>query len=501
MMEAFLHALATLADPVILFILLAGTAAGILIGAMPGLGSVLAITLALPLTFVMGPEPSIALLLGLYAGSVYGGSLSAILINTPGTPQAAATVFDGYPMMRDGRGDLALGWATVASTVGGLISVLVLIVAAPLLARLGLEFGPVEYFALGVFALTCVVSVAREDLVKGLLACLLGLLAATVGQDPLTGDVRLAFDNFNLMAGIALVPFLVGLFALSEVFWRVGEDAHPDDRPVGSTGFRLPPLRDILGRWRVFGKSAAIGTWIGTLPGVGATASSMVSYAEARRSSPNRANFGKGEPDGIIASEAANNAVTGGALVPTLALGIPGDPITAVMLGALIIQGITPGPRLFVENGDLMAFIFVSLLVVNLLLLGLGAIMCMLFARAIRAPEPVLMGLILVLLAIGTFSVNNNGFDLLVMLAAGLVGFGMRLLKFPLAPVVIGFVLGPIIEQSLRQGLLISRGDPVVFFTKPIALFFFVASALFLAVSAWRHWKESRAPRESREGA
>ncbi|MBF9033872.1 hypothetical protein HKCCE2091_06440 [Rhodobacterales bacterium HKCCE2091] len=491
-MENLVSALTALADPVNIAILVGGTAAGILIGAMPGLGSVLAITLALPLTFVMGPEPSIALLLGLYAGSVYGGSLSAILINTPGTPQAAATVFDGYPMMQHGKGDLALGWATAASTIGGLISVVILIVAAPLLARLGLRFGPIEYFALGLFALTCVVSVSRGNLLKGLLACLLGLLAATIGQDPLTGDVRLHFSNFNLMAGIALVPFLVGLFALSEVFVRVGENAAADDRPISDTGFRFPPLADMASRWRVFGKSALIGTWIGTLPGVGATASSMVSYAEARRSSPNRDNFGKGEPDGIIASETANNAVTGGALVPTLSLGIPGDPITAVMLGALIIQGITPGPRLFVENGDLMIFIFAGLFIVNLALLPLGAIMGPIFSRAIRAPEPILLSIILVLLAIGTFSVNYNGFDLLVMLVAGLVGFGMRLLNFPLAPVVIGFVLGPVIEQSLRQGLVIARGDFLYFFQQPIAAGLFLASFLFLAWSGWRHFRDTR---------
>lgn len=489
-MENLIAALVSLADPTIFAILIGGTAAGILIGAMPGLGSVLAITLALPLTFVMGPEPSVALLLGLYAGSVYGGSLSAILINTPGTPQAAATVFDGYPMMQQGKGDLALGWATVASTIGGLISVVILIAAAPLLARLGLRFGPIEYFALGLFALTCVVSVSREDLLKGGLACVLGLLIATIGQDPLTGDVRLHFSNFNLMAGIALVPFLVGLFALSEVFWRVAENVSCEDRPVAKTGFKFPGLSDITSRWRIFGKSALIGTWIGTLPGVGATASSMVSYAEARRSSPNRENFGMGEPDGIIASETANNAVTGGALVPTLSLGIPGDPITAVMLGALIIQGITPGPRLFVENADLMVFIFVALFVVNLALLVLGAVMGPIFSRAIRTPEPVMLTLILVLLAIGTFSVNYNGFDLLVMLASGVLGFGMRVLRFPLAPVVIGFVLGPMIEQSLRQGLVIARGDFFYFFQQPIALVLFIVSALFLGWSAVRHWRE-----------
>ncbi|MEY8827326.1 tripartite tricarboxylate transporter permease [Sedimentitalea sp. XS_ASV28] len=501
-MEHFLAALAGLSDPLNLIILIGGTAVGILIGAMPGLGSVLAITLALPLTFVMGPEPSIALLLGLYAGSVYGGSLSAILINTPGTPQAAATVFDGYPMMQQGKGDFALGWATVASTIGGVISVIVLIVAAPALARLGLKFGPIEYFAVGVFALTCVVSVSENNLVKGVLACVLGLLAATIGQDPLTGDVRMHFSNFNLMAGIALVPFLVGLFALSEVIWRVAENVSAADRPTSTAGFRFPSMSDIAARWRVFGKSALIGTGIGTLPGVGATASSMVSYAEARRSSPNRENFGKGEPDGIIASETANNAVTGGALVPTLSLGIPGDPITAVMLGALIIQGITPGPRLFIENADLMVFIFLSLFVVNLALLPLGALMGPIFSRAIRAPEPVLLAVIVVLLAIGTFSVNYNGFDLLVMLAAGLLGFAMRLLRFPLAPVVIGFVLGPVIEQSLRQGLVIARGDFLYFLQQPIALGLFVASGLFMAWAAWRHWNDRRTNKpDQKDGA
>lgn len=485
-MEAFILALQTLVSPVIIALLIGGTFAGILIGAMPGLGSVLAITLALPLTFVMGPEPSVTLLLGLYAGSVYGGSISAILINTPGTPQAAATVLDGYPMMRRGEGGQALGWATVASTVGGLISVAILVFAAPLLARLGLKFGPMEYFALGIFALTCVVTVSETDLVKGLSACVIGLLVATIGQDPLTGDVRLHFGSFDMMAGVSLVPFLVGIFALSEVFWRTGELSRGTSSQIGRVDFRFPKLADALGRWRIFVKSSLIGTWIGTLPGVGATASSMVSYAEAKRSSPNAANFGKGEPDGIIASESANNAVTGGALVPTLSLGIPGDPITAVMMGALIIQGITPGPRLFVENGDLMIFMFVALFVINIGLLGFGAAVAPIFARALRAPEPVLLAIIVVLLAIGTFAVNNNPFDLVILLVAGIAGLLMRYAGFPLAPVVIGFVLQPTIEQSLRQGLVIARGDFLVFLQQPIALGFFIASALFLAVSVWR---------------
>jgi putative tricarboxylic transport membrane protein len=489
-MDSVLLALQTVGDPSIVFIMVGGTAAGILIGAMPGLGSVLAITLALPLTFVLAPHPSITLLLGLYCGSVYGGSLSAILINTPGTPQAAATVFDGYPMMKKGQGDLALGWATTASLIGGLISTVILVVAAPLLARVGLRFGPIEYFALGVFALTCVVSVARENLIKGLIACLLGLVFASIGQDPLTGDVRLHFSSFEMAAGIGLVPFLVGLFALSEVFWRIAERRGAVVEIVGKSGFRFPGFAQIGRRWKVFVKSAMIGTWIGTLPGIGATASSMVSYAEAKRSSPNRDKFGTGEPDGVIASETANNAVTSGALVPTLALGIPGDPITAVMLGALIIQGVTPGPRLFVDNVDLVVFIFVALFFINIAMFALGALLCPAFSRLIRMPEPLLVGGVVVLIAIGTFSVNYNPFDLTVALTAGIAGFFLRYAGFPLAPIVIGFVLGPMIEQSLRQGLILTRGSFLGFLWHPIALLLFALTVAFLAWAIYGLWRD-----------
>ena len=497
-MDSVLTALGTVFTGPILLFMVGGTAAGIVIGALPGLGSVLAITLALPLTFVLGPTASITLLLGLYCGSVYGGSISAILINTPGTPQSAATLFDGHPMARAGQAGLALGWATTASTIGGLIATVVLVAAAPLLAKVALRFGPVEYFALGLFALTCVVSVSREDLLRGAAACLLGLIAASVGQDPLTGDVRLSFDSFQLSAGIGLVPFLVGLFALSEVFWRISEPPGSAGQAAAS-GFRVPPLAELRARWRVIFKSAMIGTWVGALPGIGATAASMVSYAEAKRSSPNRTRFGTGEPDGIIASETANNAVTAGALVPTLSLGIPGDPITAVMLGALIIQGVTPGPRLFIENADLVVFIFVALFFVNIVMFALGAALCPLFSRILRLPEPLLLGAVVVLIAIGTFTVNFNSFDLLVAFLAGIAGFLLRLGGFPLAPVVIGFVLGPMIEQSFRQGMILENGSFLAFFGEPIALGLFVLTALFLVWPLARHLRERRRERRSSE--
>lgn len=479
-MDALYTAINMLLSPIALISVGLGTALGIVIGAIPGLGSVLAITMALPLTFVMTKEASIALLLGLYCGSVYGGSISAILINTPGTPQSAATVLDGYPMAKGGRADLALGWATTASAVGGVVSTVILMIAAPLLAKIGLKFGPIEYFALGIFALTCIVSVARENIIKGILAGLGGLFMAVIGQDPLTGDLRFDFESFELSAGIGLVPFLVGLFALSEVFWRVAEHQSGAKDTVIRAGFKIPALSELRQRAGVLLKSSLIGTWVGTLPGIGATTASMVSYAEAKRSSPNRDKFGTGEPDGLIASEAANNAVTAGALVPTLALGVPGDPITAVMLGALVIQGVTPGPRLFIESADLVLFIFIALLVANFAMLLCGALLAPLFSRILRIPEPLLMPCIVVLVALGTFSINFNPFDLLMVFVAGMAGFFLRYNGFPLAPVVIGFVLSPMIEQSLRQGLILTDENFLQFFTRPIALVLFVLTALFL---------------------
>jgi len=361
-MEYLAPAFSLLATPATLIAVLIGTVVGIVVGALPGLGTVVALTVCLPFTFSMGQAPSIALLLAVYCSSVYGGSISAILINTPGTPQSAATCLDGYPMAVRGEADLALGWATAASVFGGLFSLVVLVLAAPQLAAVALQFGPIETFALLVFSLTCIAWVSRESVVKGLLAGTIGLFLAAVGPDPMSGDIRFDFGIFQLSAGLQLIPVLVGLFALAEVFVRAAEPAPEGEAVVARVGFRLPPLR----AWRPYLKtllrSSGIGSFIGVLPGTGAAVAAFISYAEAKRSSPRGAAFGTGEPEGVIASEAANNAVTGGALVPTLALGIPGDAATAVMMGTLLLQGITPGVRLFVDNPDLVYAAFLSLL-------------------------------------------------------------------------------------------------------------------------------------------
>lgn len=485
-MEGFALGLEHAATLPALLAVLAGTVLGVAVGVLPGLGSVVGITMILPFTFSMGQIPALALMLGVYCGSVYGGSISAIVINTPGTPQAAATALDGFPMAQRGEADLALGWATTASLIGGLFSVVVLILAAPQLAAFSLNFTAIEYFALGIFALICIANVSRGAMAKGILSGLIGLFIATIGVDHVTGDMRFTFGNFDLTAGIDLIAMIVGLFALSEVFMRASESLQARPEIIHRVGFRLPGWAAWRPRIGLTLKSCAIGSFVGTLPGTGAATSAFISYSEAKRTSPNRDRLGTGEPDGIVAAESANNAVTGSAMVPTLALGIPGDPVTAVMLGTFIVHGLTPGPRLFTENIDLVYAVFLLLIAANILMFAAGALGAQLFTRALRVPEPVLMTAVAVIALVGAYGVRGNPLDLLTAVLAGIGGFVLRKCGFPLAPMVIGLVLSGMIENSLRQGLLLTRGDFLAFFERPIALGLFVVTALILAWPALR---------------
>lgn len=481
-MEYVLPALEALASPASIVALLAGVAFGIVVGALPGLGSVVAITVILPFTFSMALIPSVVLVLAVYCASVYGGSISAILINTPGTPQSAATVLDGFPMARRGEADLALGWATGASVIGGLFSIVVLVLAAPELAAIALRFGPIETFALICLALTCIAGVSRGSMLKGLFAGVLGLFLATVGSDPVTGDIRFDFGYFPLSAGIGLIPVLVGIFALSEVFMRVAERQGAAVDIRGRVGFRFAPLGEWLKRWKTLLKSCVIGSFVGVLPGTGAATAAFISYAEAKRTGRYRDKLGTGEPEGVIASESANNAVTGGALVPTLALGIPGDAVTAVMMSALIIQGVQPGVRLFAENPDVVYTAFVALVFVNLVMLAMAVAGAQLFTRILRVPEPLLLASVVVLSFVGAYGVRGSAFDLLIALVAGIAGVFLRWNGFPTAPVVIGMVLGPLFEASLRQGLILTDGRISAFLVgHPIAVGLFIVTGLILA--------------------
>ncbi|MBY8975947.1 tripartite tricarboxylate transporter permease [Rhodobacteraceae bacterium NNCM2] len=481
MMDLLLSAAEQLASPVTMLCILLGTVFGVIVGVLPGLGSVIGLTMVLPFTFSLDQVPSIALMLGVYCGSVYGGSITAIILNTPGTPQAAATAMEGFPMAKRGDADLAIGWVTTASTIGGLFSVLVFILVGSYLARLSLEFTPIEYFALGLFAMTCIAGVSSGQMVKGLIAGGIGLMLASIGVDPVTGDMRFTFDSFQLSAGIALIPVIVGIFAYSEMFLRVLQldDAKPAAAEM-RVGFRMPPLREWTTRLSMLLRGSIIGSFVGALPGTGAATSAFIAYSEARRTSTRQENFGNGEPDGLVACESANNAVTGSALVPTLALGIPGDPVTAVMLGALVIQGVTPGPQLFNHNLDLVYAIFLCLIIVNIVMFATGALGASLFTRVLRIPEPILIGLILIISTVGAYGVNGSTFDIWVAFAAGVGGAILRYLNYPLAPIVIGMVLGPTIEMSLRQGLILTDGNVLEFLTRPIALILFLLTVLIL---------------------
>lgn len=484
-----------------LLAILVGTLFGLIFGILPGLGSVLAISIALPFTFTMDSISSISLMLAIYCSSVYGGSLSAILINTPGTPQSATTMFDGFPMTKRGEADLAIGWATGASVFGGLFSVIILIFAAPPLAKWALNFGPIETFALICMALTCIAGVSEGSLIKGLLAGTLGLFLSTVGTDAMSGSLRFDFDVFELSAGVALIPVLVGIFALTEVFTRLGEK--PLQIPDGNRGgFRFPPLNDWLLRKKSLIKSSIIGTFIGVLPGTGAATASFIAYSEAKRSGIFRDKLGSGEPEGLVASESSNNAVTGGALVPTLALGIPGDPVTAVLMSALIIQGIQPGVRLFVDYGDLMNSVFFALILCNIAMFLSGVFLARFVTKILKIPEVLLLSMVTILSLVGAYSVSGRMFDVGVALSAGLVGYFLRLCGVPLAPVVIGLVLGSIFEENLRQGLIIEDGNFLAFFSfeYPIALTLFAITFAILAALTRAEVKTFRLSKQKEKG-
>lgn len=470
-----------------LLTLLFGTLLGIVLGAMPGIGSTVAVAIVLPFTLSMSQAPAIILLLAVYAGSVYGGSISAILINTPGTPQSAATCMDGYPMAQRGEAGKALGWATISSIVGGLVSTVVLIFAAPQLAAFALNFGPIETFALILLGMTCIVSVSGGSMVKGLLAGMIGLFLSSVGGDPITGEARFTFGEYRLIAGFNLLAVVIGVFALSEVLIRAADKLSASADLVDFQGIVLPRWSEWRGRFKGLAKSVGIGCVVGVLPGTGAATAAFISYAEAKRSSPNAAHFGDGEPDGIIASESANNAVTGGALVPTLALGIPGDAITAVMLATLTLHGITPGFRLMRDNPTLIATIFLGFFCINLLLLPLGMLTSRMAAPLLRIREAYMLTAIGILCVVGVYFVRGNPFDLVVMAVAGITGFVLRRQGYPMAPIVIGMVLGPTLEISLRQGLIITDGQFGAFFQgHPIAVGLMLVSAIALTLPAVR---------------
>lgn len=474
---------------------LAGVAIGIIFGALPGLTATMGVALFLPFTFGMDPISAFALLLGIYVGGIYGGSITAILIRTPGTPSAAATVLDGYPLAQRGEAFAALSGATIASFIGGMFSCFALILLAPQLARVALQFGPPEYFAVGLFGLSIVSSISGSSVLKGVLAAMFGLMLATVGMDPVTGSTRYTFGNVTLMGGIDFVSALIGLFAISEVLSKV-ETIFTDGKMEGLRNVhgKIISAKLLFSNTVNLLRSSVIGTIIGIIPATGSGMASWLSYNEAKRGSKEPELFGNGSYEGLLAAESSNNAVTGGALVPLLTLGIPGDVVTAILMGALMLQGLTPGPQLFAEHGDVVSGIYAMLILANIFMLILGLIGINAFVRVLKVPTNILMPCVLGLTFVGAFAINNSIFDMRVAVFMGLVGFVFTKTGFPVPPILLGIILGPIIESNFRRAITISKGDMDIFL-RPISLTFILLSVAAFCWPIFRDWNATRKTR------
>jgi len=450
-----------------------GMALGIIFGALPGLTATMGVALLLPMTFGMDAATGILMLLGIYCGGTYGGSITAILINTPGTPASAATVLDGYTMAKQGHAGKALRMALVASTIGGIVSALILLLVAPQLAKMALKFGPPEYFALAIFGLTIISAVSSKNIAKGLIMGVIGMYVSVIGLDPMDATARLTFGSSYLAAGINLIPALIGLFAISEIMTKIrGINQTVEVRNEFSN--EKVTLKEVRAHLKTILKSSFIGTFIGAVPGTGAAIASFLSYNEAKRSSKTPEKFGTGHLDGIAASEAGNNGVTGATLIPLLTLGIPGDAITAVMLGALMMQGLTPGPNLFQEHGPMVYTVMVGLLVVNIFMYLQAHYFIKLFVNVTKIPVNLLIPILVTLCVVGAYAVNNTIFDVRVMLVFGLMGYIFVKWSFPVTPMLLAIILGPMVETSLRQSLIISEGSYAILFTRPISLAFII---------------------------
>ena len=460
-------------------VLVCGVLGGIVIGALPGLTSTMGVALLLPITYGMEATTGIVMLLGIYCGSVYGGSISAILLSTPGTPASAATVLDGHPMAKRGEGGRALTISTISSTFGGVISGALLICISPVIARFALKFGATEFFALAVFGLSIIVGISNKSMAKGLSAGFLGLLLATVGIDDITGTVRFTFGNTRLNTGFQLIPAMIGLFAISQVFLRLEEKLKGE--VIKQKKFSLlPSMSDLKVIFSTSIWSSILGAFIGAIPGTGGDIAAWTSYNIAKRTSKHPEEFGTGCAKGVAAPESANNGTTGGTLIPLLTLGVPGDTSTAVLLGAFTLQGLQVGPLLFTQHADLIYTIFVGFMAANVLMFILGMGLMRVYVKVLSVAEYFVVPTIMVLCVVGAFAINKNYFDVAVMLAFGVLGYLLTKLEIPLSPIVLAFILGPMAEKNFRRALMLSNGDYGVFFSRPLTVVLFGVAILSL---------------------
>ena len=479
-------------NPLVLVLLFLGAFIGIVFSAITGLTAALAVSLALPFTYGMMPEQGILLLVALYVGGISGGLTSAILLNIPGSPASLVTCFDGAPMAKQGRQGEALAIGVFASLLGGLFSAAALVLIAPQLAKVALVFGPWEYFAMGLMGLAIVVSLCAQDLVKGFIGAIIGLLIASVGMDPVSGVSRFTFGMWQMDAGLSNLPVLMGLFALAEILTQLSS-LRQKFHILPLKGMRVFPKKEHIKPYGpTYLLSAVIGTVIGILPGVGQSTASLLAYNEAKHISKHPEKFGTGYEEGVIASEAANNAVCGGALIPMMTMGIPGDTVTAILLGGLVIHGMQPGPLLFSTNKEIVGIMFVTYILANLAMFALMMLLMKVFIRLLSVPMRYLFPFLLLMCMVGTYTVNNRLFDTWVLFVIGIVGYILVHCGFSLPPIVLGYVLGDIIESNFRTAMIGANGDIGEMFTRPIAMGLLLVGILMVAIPAIKKARKSK---------
>lgn len=486
MIDALMAMFSVFADPKLVLLVLLTTIAGVIIGVLPGLGATTGAALLLPFTLTMEPVTAITVLTTIYVSATFAGAITAILINTPGTAAAAATCLDGYPLAQRGEAGRALGMAVVASTIGGIFSVIALCISAPLLARVAYEFRPPEYFALTLFGLSMLASISQGGAIKNLIGGLFGVWLATIGSDKSTSVERFMFGVDDLYEGLNFIPVMIGLFAISELLVQSTTVKMIIER-VAMKAVRLPTMADYKKTWKTILRSCGIGTFIGVLPAEGATVASMIGYSEARRWSKNKEEFGKGAIEGVAGAEAANNAATGGAMVPTMVLGIPGSATTAVILVGLTVHGLRPGPHLFTQQLDKVYAIFGAMLMANLMFLALGLFAAKLFARMTLIPREYLWPAVFSLAIVGAYALEQTILHVWLVLIFGVIGFLFRRFGFSVAPIAIGLILGKMVETNLQNSLKMFDGQWWLIFTQPLAVFFLVLAVLGLMMPLIGH--------------
>lgn len=475
----------------IIFVLI-GVTVGTLIGMMPGLGPISAIAIMIPITYGMDPSAALIMMAGVYYGAIFGGSTSSILLNAPGVAGTVATSFDGYPMAQQGKAGKALAIAAVASFFGGTVSVILLMIFAPILSSVAISFGPPAYFALMLMGLTAISSLSEGSTIKAFISAVAGVMVVTIGIDLQTGTQRFTFGNVNLLDGFDFLVIALGVFALAEVCMLVLNRKNrnlSEDQKLGSLKLTKQDLKEMSGPMT---RQSFVGFIIGVLPGAGATIASFISYIFEKKIAKNPEEFGKGSIKGIAAPEASNNAATSGAFVPLLSLGIPGSGTTAVMLGAFLVLGVQPGPLLMADRPEIFWGIIASMYLGNIFLLVLNLPLIPYLAKILSIPRPLLISLVIMFSLIGVYSISFNPFDLYMLLVFGILGFLMRIFSFPAPPFILAFILGGMMEQSFRQSMTISNGSLSIFVDSPLPLILIIISMLSLFVPIIIKWRSSR---------